>query len=82
MQSHNKPIPKDKLGIFDEILKSCGGRYLRNPIKAPDQYGYWRVSYEYDDVDKANEHNRRWRNVTEDLVEKPKKASLWRRVFP
>ena len=79
MKSHNTPIPKGKLRIFDEILKACGGRYLRNPIESPDKWGHWRVSYEYDDIHAANEHNRRWRNVTEDCIEKPKKVSWWKR---
>jgi hypothetical protein len=79
MKNHNVPISKNKLHQFDEILKSCGGRYISNPTKSPDQWGYWRVSYEYDDIKASNEHNRRWRQATEDFTEKMK-LSWWKRL--
>lgn len=69
MKSYNTPIPRGKLGQFDEILKSCGGRYIRNPQESPDQWGYWRVSFEYDDIHSANEHNRRWERMMRDIKE-------------
>ena len=80
MKSWNTPIPKGKLGQFDEILKACGGRYLRNPQEAPDKWGHWRVSYEYEDIHAANEHNRRWEAVTTDIREEVR-LQWWKRLF-
>jgi hypothetical protein len=77
---HNEPIPFGKLMDFDEILKACGGRYLSNPVVSPDQYGHYRVSYEYDDADAHNEHQRRWRQVTQDMRE-VRKDQWWRKAM-
>lgn len=88
MKFHNEPIPDGKLTDFHEILCACGGRYLRNPIEAPDQWGRYRVDYAYADTEKANEHQRRWRRVTEDVSEVHRnqwwrvllrKAQFWKR---
>jgi hypothetical protein len=80
MKAHNTPIPAGKLGQFDEILKACGGRYLCNPLEAPDKWGYWRVSYEYDSIEDANEHNRRWNRVTTEIRESIRKP-WWLRLI-
>jgi len=76
MKTFNEPIPDGKLGQFDEILKQCGGRYLRNPIEAPDQYGRYRVSYEYDNMEAANKHDLCWSRVTTEIRERNQAASL------
>ncbi len=80
MKSRNTPIPAGKLQQFDEILKACGGRYLANPREAPDQWGKWRVSYEYDDIEAANEHERRWRRATTDIKE-TRRLPWWKKLF-
>lgn len=80
MKYYNKPIPDGKLGQFDEILKACGGRYLSNPVEAPSQWGRWRVSYEYDDIHAANEHNRRWQRITTDIRETVRRP-WWKRLI-
>lgn len=80
MKNYNEPIPRGKLGQFDEILKACGGRYLRNPEEAPDRWGHWRVSYEYDDISSANEHGRRWAVATTDIRE-TMRVPWYKRLF-
>lgn len=74
---HNEPIPLHKLTDFHAILKACGGRYLSNPVESPDQWGHYRVSYEYEDAQACNEHQRRWRRVTKDVRE-VRKDQWWR----
>jgi len=74
MKFHNQPIPEGKMGQFHEILKACGGRYLRNPEAFKDEHGAYRVSYEYDSADGYNEHVRRWRMATTPIIEKVKRA--------
>lgn len=81
MKSYNTPIPLGKLKQFDEILKACGGRYLRNPEEAPDQHGHWRVSYEYDNIEDANEHNRRFDRAINPIVEISKRPRLISRIL-
>jgi hypothetical protein len=76
MKCFNEPIPEGKLAIFDSILKACGGRYLSNPQKSIDG---WRVSYEYEDIESANEHGRRWRRATTDIIEKRRKT-FWGKI--
>jgi hypothetical protein len=80
MKYYNEPIPDGKLGQFDEILKACGGRYLSNPVETPpSRWGRWRVSYEYNDIEAANEHSRRWQRVTTDIKESIR-LSWWKRL--
>jgi len=76
MKVHNEPIPDGKLGQFDEILKLCGGRYLQNPIEAPDQYGRYRVSYQYDNMAGATQHEEKWKRITSDIRETTKPRGL------
>lgn len=76
MKVYREPIPCGKLKQFDEILKACGGRYLCNPEESPDRWGYWRVSFEYEDVESANEHYRRWYRVLKPVVERRAKKSI------
>lgn len=81
MKFFNEPIPNGKIGQFDEILKRCGGRYLSNPVESPDQWGHWRVSYEYDNIEDAIEHNRLWVRTTTDITEKVRVKKWWKRIF-
>ena len=76
----NSPIPDGRLTLFDQILKDCGGRYLSNPIDAPDQWGRYRVIYEYDNSTKANEHARRWNQLTTDVREM-RTDQWWRKLI-
>jgi hypothetical protein len=80
MKDINVPIPKGKLQQFDEILKACGGRYLSNPRRCPDQWGEYRVDYEYANIEASIEHERRWRKVTEDLKERVR-TPWWRKLL-
>lgn len=84
MKNFNIPIPENKLGQFDQILKSCGGRWIRNPEKCADQYGYWRCSVEFDEIENANTFNKRFERVCRPIEERVKKKS-WlnklRRLF-
>lgn len=81
MKIFNEPIPEGKLTQFDEILKTCGGRYLSNPRKAVDRWGAWRVDYSYDSVTAANRHQRLWRRVTTDIVEVRRRRPWWKRML-
>lgn len=67
MKVNWEPIHPNKLNQFNEILKACGGRYISNPTK--DKDGNWRVSYEYDDINAANEHSRRWLQLNTEIQE-------------
>ena len=59
----NELVPTDKLNQFDEILKSCGGRYLCDPEHSK-VWSCWRVSYEYDDSEASNRHGKMWKRIT------------------
>lgn len=74
IQAFNDPIPVDKWRQFHEILCATGGTYLSTPYAVN---GVIKVDYEYGDY---LEHQRRWRLVTQPIVE-VRKDQWWRRFL-
>jgi len=68
------PVPKEKIGQFDEILKDCGGRYLGNPSDYIDVY--WVTIDPGDDL----RFSSRWRRTTTPIVETVRKTSILKKV--
>jgi len=75
----NELVPIDKLDQFDEILKSCGGRYLCNPEQSK-VWSCWRVSYEYDTSEALNRHGKIWRRITTNIKE-VRNDQWWRKLL-
>lgn len=63
-------IPMHKIKQFQEILIACHGKFTQEPFKC---FTCYHVHYSFERSEDSNEFHRRWRNVTEDVIEKPMK---------
>lgn len=71
VQISDPNIPIHKIKQFQEILSACHGRFEAEPFKCFNNY---HVRYSFQKSEDSNEFHKRWRAVTEDVIEKPAKA--------
>jgi len=80
MKSWNTPIPKGKLGQFDQLLKKVGGRYLSNPRKNPGKWGEYRVDFELETGESQDRFYSAWSRLNREIVE-TRKDQKWRIIL-